>query len=199
MWQHFSHKDKAGSNVQGGDSRTPFCFINYSLTFDLYLWLTWRQATPIPTAPITNRWSAKNCSSFVMQPPCRVKDTFLKKIIQCIVLQRPPCSVSPHLAFPFPRGVQCTNLHLVDIGGMVSVATVEGDGFTAAVRHHSTLSETWWNVHTHHPVMGVVTAAALELEGRKEESKWVWFHTEHLESPKSFFLYVLSHFNSMAN
>lgn len=28
-----------------------------------------RQATPIPTAPMINRWSARNCSSLVMQPP----------------------------------------------------------------------------------------------------------------------------------
>lgn len=81
MWQHFSHKDKAVSDVgpyikQDADSRIPFCFVIYS---DLYLRLTWRQATPIPTAPITNRWSVRNCSSFVMQPPCRVKDWHLKK------------------------------------------------------------------------------------------------------------------------
>lgn len=35
--------------------------------------LTCRQATPMPTAPMSSRWSARNCSSFVMQPPCKVR------------------------------------------------------------------------------------------------------------------------------
>lgn len=36
---------------------------------------TCRQATPIPTAPMISRWSARNCSSLVMQPPCGAKVT----------------------------------------------------------------------------------------------------------------------------
>lgn len=34
--------------------------------------LTCRQATPMPTAPMSSRWSARNCSSLVRQPPCKV-------------------------------------------------------------------------------------------------------------------------------
>lgn len=33
------------------------------------LQLTCRQATPMPTAPMSSRWSARNCSSLLMQPP----------------------------------------------------------------------------------------------------------------------------------
>lgn len=34
--------------------------------------LTCRQATPMPTAPMSSRWLARNCSSLVTQPPCKV-------------------------------------------------------------------------------------------------------------------------------
>lgn len=38
--------------------------------------ITCRQATPIPTAPMMSRWSARNCSSLVIQPPCKTQQHF---------------------------------------------------------------------------------------------------------------------------
>lgn len=53
----------------------------FSKPFKFWFWPTCRQATPMPTAPMINRCSAKNRSSFVMQPPCRVKQKINRSCI----------------------------------------------------------------------------------------------------------------------
>lgn len=58
---------------------------------------------------------------------------------------------------------RCTDLHLVDVGGMVPPTTQRGAGFTAAVGDHPAFRLTRCDEATHQPVTRVVAAAALEL------------------------------------
>lgn len=62
---------------------------------------------------------------------------------------------------------QFTDLHLVDVGRVVPLSTAGGDGFTAAVGHQPALCWRRGDVHAGHPVVGVVTAAALELDSQR--------------------------------
>lgn len=71
----------------------------------------------------------------------------------------------------FSRRMQFTNLHLVDVGGVVSLATQRSDGLAATIRHHPELCLLWWNIHTRHPIMGVVATTAFELDKQKKESR----------------------------
>lgn len=70
-----------------------------------------------------------------------------------------------------------TNLHLIDVGGVVPPATERSDCFTAAVRDHSVFCLCWQNVHTLHPVLVVVAAAALELERQKMRAESLMIFT----------------------
>ncbi len=63
-----------------------------------------------------------------------------------------------------------------------------GDGLTAAVGHQPAFCCLWWDVHTRHPVMGVVAATTLELLGHKRKAKGAGFmtHCQKNKSPSSF-------------
>lgn len=66
-----------------------------------------------------------------------------------------------------PLSGKLTYLHLVDVGRVVPLSTAGGDGFTAAVGHQPALRWRRGDVHAGRPVVGVVAAAALELEGEE--------------------------------
>lgn len=66
---------------------------------------------------------------------------------------------------------RCTDLHLVDVGGVVPPAAQRGAGFTAAVRDHPAFRLTQCDEATHQPVTRVVAAAALELWRQREVIK----------------------------
>ena len=69
-----------------------------------------------------------------------------------------------------PQGTS-TDLHLVDVGGVVSEATEGGDGLAAAVWNQPVLGLGRLDVHALQPVPRVVAAAALELHSEPPEEQ----------------------------
>ena len=73
-----------------------------------------------------------------------------------------------------------TDLHLVDVGGVVSEATEGGDGLAAAVWNQPVLRLCRLDVHALQPVPRVVAAAALELSRDRPQRKTrinnAWWH-----------------------
>lgn len=89
----------------------------------------------------------------------------------------------------FPLTCWSTYLHLVDVGGVVSLATRMGNSLTAAIRDHSLLCRDWWDVHAVRPILGVVAATAFKLDEENSElgmsSSAFYFQGASL-SPRTF-------------
>lgn len=87
---------------------------------------------------------------------------------------QPPCGGQEKVSTEANGRTVCcwgTDLHPVDVGGVVPPATHGGDGFTAAVGDHPARRFTRRDEATRRPVARVVAAAALELWRRGEVVK----------------------------